>query len=85
MLENEKVEINSYCSSDGLPRDCPALYSGKATIAKNALPCQFRIQFTIKCIIFSLGAIQVLRNAVGGGVCLLSRKKALRKYKVQIY
>ena len=36
------------------------------------------------CLDFGLGAIQVLRNAVGGGGgCQLSRKKALRRCTVQ--
>ena len=32
-----------------------------------------------------MGAIQVLRNADGGGVCQIFRKKALRRCKVQCY
>ena len=35
--------------------------------------------------IICFGAIQVLRNAVGGGGCQLSWKKALRRCTVQRY
>ena len=34
---------------------------------------------------FILGAIQVLRNADGGGGCQIFREKALRRCKVQCY
>ena len=33
----------------------------------------------------SLGVLQVLRNADGGGGCQILRKKALRRCKVQRY
>ena len=41
------------------------------------------VSCTYGCIASYYGAIRVLRNAVGGGGCQLSRKKALRRCTVQ--
>ena len=35
-----------------------------------------------RMVLYILGAIEVLRNAVGGGGCQLSRKRALRRCTV---
>ena len=46
---------------------------------------QMCVSCTYGCIASYYGAIQVLRNAVGGVGCQFSRKKALRRCTVQRY
>ena len=61
---------------------------------KDLFLCYFLVKFSFNfgvidvckvCLCGTLGAIQVLRNAVGVGGCQLSQKKVLRRCRVQRY